>query len=81
MCGLCSAENFPVDLIKAARVGERKKTSDMDLSAAGQGITLMVPGTLWRAWLWSHACDRDWRLQPLLPVPASGMPLSSSQRS
>lgn len=32
-----------------------------------------------RPWLWSHLCDRDWRKQPLLPVPAPGTPLSSSQ--
>lgn len=42
----CSAEDFPVDLVKAARVGVRRKTSDVDLSATGQGITLMLPGTL-----------------------------------
>lgn len=87
---LLLSENLPLDSARAARVGVRRKTSDIDVSATGQGIDLVPAGALWRSseTLAQVGCVGKcmtetallcWRYQPLLPVSATEMPLFSSQ--
>lgn len=84
-------ESLPTDSMRAARVGVRRETSDMGMSATGQGISLVPSGTLeiptdlgsgpvgCVCKCMTGTAQLCWRHQPLLPVSASEMPVFGSQ--
>lgn len=63
---LLLSENLPLDSTGAARVGVRRKTSDIGVSATGQGISLLPAGALWspqRPWLRLAGLASAWQRQ------------------